>query len=82
MEEREEIFRLRYEERLFFREIGQKLHKDKSAISQELNPPFQQIPLCYDCLLNAPYQYNESGFCAMVPCAKVRVSLVKVYVVS
>ncbi|MDR2096716.1 MAG: helix-turn-helix domain-containing protein, partial [Treponema sp.] len=36
MEEREEIFRLRYEERLFVREIGQKLHKDKSAISREL----------------------------------------------
>jgi IS30 family transposase len=36
MEEREEIFRLRYEERLFLREIGQKLHKDKSAISREL----------------------------------------------
>jgi hypothetical protein len=36
MEEREEIFCLRYEERLFLREIGQKLHKDKSAISREL----------------------------------------------
>jgi IS30 family transposase len=36
MEEREEIFRLRYEDRLFLREIGQKLHKDKSAISREL----------------------------------------------
>jgi IS30 family transposase len=36
MEEREEIFRLRYEERLFLWEIGQKLHKDKSAISREL----------------------------------------------
>jgi IS30 family transposase len=36
MEEREEIFRLRYEERLFLRETGQKLHKDKSAISREL----------------------------------------------
>jgi IS30 family transposase len=35
MEKREEIFRLRYEERLFLREIGQKLHKDKSAISRE-----------------------------------------------
>jgi IS30 family transposase len=36
MEEREEIFRLRYEEGLFLREIGQKLHKDKSAVSCEL----------------------------------------------
>jgi IS30 family transposase len=35
MEEREEIFRPRYEERLFLRETGQKLHKDKSAISRE-----------------------------------------------
>jgi IS30 family transposase len=36
MEEREEIFRPRYEEHLFLWEIGQKLHKDKSAISREL----------------------------------------------
>jgi IS30 family transposase len=36
LEEREEIFRLRYEERLFLREIGQRLHKNKSSISREL----------------------------------------------
>jgi IS30 family transposase len=36
LEEREEIFRLRYEERLFLRETGQKLHKNKSSISREL----------------------------------------------
>jgi IS30 family transposase len=36
MEDREEIYRPRYDERLFLREIGQKLYKDKSAISREL----------------------------------------------
>jgi IS30 family transposase len=36
LEEREEIFRLRYEERLFIREIGERLHKNKSSISREL----------------------------------------------
>ena len=36
LEEREEIFRLRYEERLFLWEIGQKLNKNKSSISREL----------------------------------------------
>jgi IS30 family transposase len=36
MEEWEEIFRPRYEDHLFLWEIGQKLHKDKSAVSREL----------------------------------------------
>jgi IS30 family transposase len=36
LEEREEIFRLRYEKRLFLREIGQRLHKNKSSVSREL----------------------------------------------
>ncbi|MDR0638036.1 MAG: IS30 family transposase [Spirochaetaceae bacterium] len=36
LEEREEIFRLRYEERLFLREIGQRLNKHKSSILREL----------------------------------------------
>jgi IS30 family transposase len=36
MEDREEIFRPRYEKGLFLWEIGQKLPKDKSAISREL----------------------------------------------
>jgi IS30 family transposase len=36
LKKREEMFRLRYEERLFFREIGQSLHKNKSSVSREL----------------------------------------------
>jgi IS30 family transposase len=51
MEEREEIFRLRYEERLFLREIGQKLHKDKSA-SFRRNPEDRRatsLPPCFIC---------------------------------
>jgi IS30 family transposase len=35
-EEREEIFRLRYEERLPLGEIGERLGKDKSSVSREL----------------------------------------------
>jgi IS30 family transposase len=35
-EEREEIFRLRYEERLPLREIGERPGKDKSSVSREL----------------------------------------------
>ena len=36
LEEREEIFRLRYAERLTLKEIGEKLNKDKSSVSREL----------------------------------------------
>jgi IS30 family transposase len=36
LEEREEIFRLRYEERLPLGEIGERLRKDKSSVSREL----------------------------------------------
>jgi IS30 family transposase len=36
LEEKEEIFRLPYEKRLFLREIGQRLHKNKSSLSREL----------------------------------------------
>jgi IS30 family transposase len=36
LEEREEIFRLRYEEGLLLSEIGERLHKDKSSVSREL----------------------------------------------
>jgi IS30 family transposase len=36
LEKREEIFRLRYLERLTMRQIGEKLGKDKSSISREL----------------------------------------------
>jgi IS30 family transposase len=36
LEDREEIFRLRYKERLCLPEIGERLNKDKSSISREL----------------------------------------------
>jgi IS30 family transposase len=36
LEEREEIFRLRYLERLTMKQIGEKLGRDKSSISREL----------------------------------------------
>ncbi|MDR0628639.1 MAG: helix-turn-helix domain-containing protein [Treponema sp.] len=36
LEEREGGFRLRYEERLFLWEIGQRLNKNKSSVSREL----------------------------------------------
>jgi IS30 family transposase len=36
LEEREEIFRLRYLEHLIMKQIGEKLGRDKSSISREL----------------------------------------------
>lgn len=36
LEEREEIFRLRYLEHLTMKQIGEKLGRDKSSISREL----------------------------------------------
>jgi IS30 family transposase len=36
LEEREEIFRLRYLEQLTMKQIGEKLGRDKSSISREL----------------------------------------------